>query len=102
MSGASRRIVVDTSVTERESWPSAMTHPSSAAPPRAVAADLRLWLSAFTIAPLLGVGVAIQGWLSYRGPNRPTSFWQPQYLQPQLIPWYMWALLTPLLAVVFE
>jgi hypothetical protein len=62
----------------------------------------RLWLSSFGIATILGFATAIQVWLSVEVTRRPASFWEPRFLQPQLIPWYVWALLTPPLVVLVQ
>jgi hypothetical protein len=45
--------------------------------------------------------MAVQRWYAYRGPNKP-SFWDARYIQPQLIPWYAWAVLAPLLMLLFH
>ena len=54
----------------------------------------RLWLASFAIAIGLGFVMALQIWLSVAATRRP-SFWSAQFLQPQLIPWLVWAVLTP-------
>ncbi len=64
--------------------------------------DATTWLASFAIATLLGLGVAVQRWYAYRGPNKPPSFWDARYIQPQLIPWYAWALIAPLLMLLFH
>src|SRR6185503_5933558 len=58
------------------------------------------WLASFAIATMLGLGVALQRWYAYRGPNKPPAFWDANYIQPQLIPWYAWALIAPLLMLL--
>ena len=60
------------------------------------------WLASFAIATVFGLGVAVQRWYAYRGPNKPPSFWDARYIQPQLIPWYAWAVLAPLLMLLFH
>jgi hypothetical protein len=59
------------------------------------------WVACFGIATVLGLLVAVQRWASFRGPNRP-SFWDSQFIEPQLIPWYAWALLAPLVMLVLD
>ena len=54
----------------------------------------RLWLASFAIAIGLGFVMALQIWLSVAAARRP-PFWSAEFLQPQLIPWLVWALLTP-------
>jgi hypothetical protein len=54
----------------------------------------RLWLASFAIATALGFAMALQVWLSVGAARRP-FFWSPEFLQPQLIPWLVWAALTP-------
>jgi len=63
---------------------------------------LRTWLASFAIATMFGLGMAAQRWYAYRGPNKPSSFWDPSYIQPQLIPWYAWAVIAPLLMLLFH
>ena len=69
---------------------------------RARIVDARTWLSSFAIATVLGLAVAFQRWNAYRGPNKPSSFWDPRYVQPQLIPWYAWAIIAPLLMLLLH
>ena len=71
------------------------------APERPRVVDATTWLASFAIATMLGLGVALQRWYTYRGPNKPPSFWDARNIQPQLIPWYAWALLAPLLMLLF-
>ena len=61
----------------------------------------RLWLASLAIATGLGFVMALQVWLSVEVARRP-SFWSAQFLQPQLIPWLVWALLTPPLIALAE
>jgi len=67
---------------------------------RAVGA--RTWLASFAIATVFGLVVALQRWYAWRGPNKPPSFWDAQVIQPQLIPWYAWAAIAPLLMIVLD
>ena len=60
------------------------------------------WLASFAIATVFGLGVAFQRWFAYRGPNKPPSFWDARFVQPQLIPWYAWALIAPLLMLLLD
>ena len=60
------------------------------------------WLASFAIATLLGMAVALQRWYTFRGPNKPPSFWDAAYIQPQLIPWYAWAAIAPVLMLVLD
>src|SRR5690349_16698607 len=60
------------------------------------------WLASFAIATVFGLGVAFQRWFAYRGPNKPPSFWDARYVQPQLIPWYAWAVIAPLLMLLLD
>jgi hypothetical protein len=69
---------------------------------RARIVDARTWLASFAIATILGLAVAFQRWNVYRGPNKPPSFWDPRYVQPQLIPWYAWAVIAPLLMLLLH
>ena len=69
---------------------------------RARIVDARTWLASFAIATILGLGVAFQRWNGYRGPNKPLSFWDPRFVQPQLIPWYAWAVIAPLLMLLLH
>ena len=64
--------------------------------------DARTWLASFAIATIFGLGVAMQRWFAYRGPNKPPSFWDPRYVQTQLIPWYAWAVIAPLLMLLLD
>jgi hypothetical protein len=68
--------------------------------PRVV--DATTWLASFAIATMLGLGVALQRWYAYRGPDRPYSFWDARNIEPQLIPWYAWAAIAPLLMLLFD
>ena len=67
---------------------------------RAVGA--RTWLASFAIATVFGLGVALQRWYAYNGPNKPPSFWDARVIQPQLIPWYAWAVIAPVLMLVLD
>jgi hypothetical protein len=60
------------------------------------------WLASFAIATLFGMGVALQRWYALRGANKPPSFWDAAYIQPQLIPWYAWAAIAPVLMLVLD
>jgi hypothetical protein len=60
------------------------------------------WLVSFAIATVFGLVVALQRWYAWRGPDKPPSFWDPQVIQPQLIPWYAWAAIAPLLMLVLD
>lgn len=60
------------------------------------------WIASFALATVFGLGVALQRWYAYRGPNKPPSFWDARYIQPQLIPWYAWAVIAPLLMLLFH
>ena len=60
------------------------------------------WLASFAVATFFGLAVALQRWLAYRGPGRPPSFWDARLIQPQLIPWYAWAALAPLLMLALD
>ena len=64
--------------------------------------DATTWLASFAIATMLGLGVALQRWYAYRGPDKPPSFWDARNIQPQLIPWYAWAAIAPLLMLLFH
>jgi hypothetical protein len=66
--------------------------------PRVVGAST--WLASFAIATLFGLCVAVQRWYAYRGPNKPSSFWDASYIQPKLIPWFAWAVIAPLLMLL--
>jgi len=68
--------------------------------PRVV--DATTWLASFAIATILGLGVALQRWYAYRGPNKPPSFWDARNIEPQLIPWYAWAAIAPLLMLLLD
>ncbi len=67
--------------------------------PRFVGA--RTWLACFVIATVLGIGVALQRWSAYHGPNKP-AFWNAEVIQPQLIPWYAWAAIAPLIMIALD
>lgn len=60
------------------------------------------WIASFAIATIFGLVVALQRWHAYNGPNKPPSFWDPRVIQPQLIPWYAWAAIAPLLMLVLD
>src|SRR4030095_8118158 len=60
------------------------------------------WLASFAIATVLGLSVAVQRWYAYRGPDKPLSFWDARVIQPQLIPWYAWAAIAPVLMLVLD
>lgn len=70
-------------------------------PPRSRALHASTWIACFAIATALGLLVALQRWISIRGPDR-TSFWDSRFIEPQLIPWYAWALLAPLVMLVLD
>jgi hypothetical protein len=63
---------------------------------RARPVDATSWLASFAIATMLGLGIALQRWYAYRGPDKPPSFWDARTIEPQLIPWYAWAAIAPL------
>lgn len=63
--------------------------------------DLFTWLTSFGLATVLGLVVALQGWLGYHGPNK-FSFWDARVIQPQLIPWYVWATFAPGLLLLLD
>ena len=60
------------------------------------------WLASFAIATVFGLVVALQRWYGNTGPNKPPSFWDARVIQPQLIPWYAWAAIAPLLMLVLD
>ena len=74
--------------------------PATAAP-RSRAVHATTWFACFGIATVLGLLVALQRWVSYRSPDRP-SFWDSAFIEPQLIPWYAWALLAPVVMLTLD
>jgi hypothetical protein len=60
------------------------------------------WLASFAIATIFGLMFALQRWAAYRGPDKPASFWDARFIQPQLIPWYAWAAIAPILMLVLD
>jgi hypothetical protein len=63
--------------------------------------NARTWLVCFGSATLLGVTLAWQRWASWRWPEKP-SFWSAEYLQPAMIPWYVWALIAPIIVLALH
>ncbi|HJR65807.1 MAG TPA: LytTR family DNA-binding domain-containing protein [Gemmatimonadaceae bacterium] len=61
----------------------------------------RTWLVCFCGAGLLGLTMAWQRWVAWRDPEKP-PFWDAEYLQPAMIPWYAWALIAPILVFVLD
>jgi len=59
-------------------------------------ARLRAWLLAGVAATGLGLLFAAQIYLAQRSAGRTGEFWVADRIQPQLIPWYVWASLAPL------
>ena len=57
---------------------------------------LRAWLLAVLAATVLGLLFAAQIYLAQRGAGRGGDFWVASRIEPQLIPWYVWACLAPL------
>jgi hypothetical protein len=55
----------------------------------------RTWLLCFAAATALGTMLAWQRWSGWRSQGKP-PFWSAEYIQPQLIPWYSWAVIAPL------
>ena len=71
-------------------------------PQRPILREPRLWLFSFAIATVVGFAIAAQIWLSLDVAKRPASFLSARFLQPKLIPWYVWALLTPPLVALLQ
>lgn len=69
---------------------------------RSILREWRLWVASFAIATVVGFATAAQIWLSLDVAKRPASFLAARFLQPQLIPWYVWALLAPPLVVLAQ
>ena len=67
----------------------------------APAVTARTWLVCFGSASLLGVTLAWQRWMAWRPPAKP-SFWSAEYLQPAMIPWYVWAVIAPILLLALH
>src|SRR6185369_1806511 len=67
-----------------------------------VISNPRVWITSFGLATVLAIAVAAQTWLTYAGKDRPSSFLDGRMLQPQLIRWYIWALLAPAVVVVLQ
>jgi hypothetical protein len=59
------------------------------------------WLWSFAAATALGTTLAWQRWSGWRYQNKP-PFWSAEYIQPQLIPWYAWAVIAPLLMLALH
>lgn len=59
------------------------------------------WVACFGIATVLGLLAALQRWVAYRGTDW-ASFWDSRFIQPQLIPWYAWAVLAPVVMLALE
>jgi hypothetical protein len=57
---------------------------------------LRAWLLAGVAATGLGLLFAAQVYVAQRSAGRPGEFWVASRIEPQLIPWYVWASLAPL------
>ena len=79
-----------------------MTPPNDPAVRRSSVVNGRIWVASFAVATALGIAVAYQAWASHRGPNRALSFWDHRIIEPQLIPWLVWAAFAPLLMQIFE
>lgn len=60
------------------------------------------WLVCFAVATVLALVVALQRWSGYQGPNKPPSFWNARFIHPQLIQWYAWAAIAPMLMMVLD
>ena len=75
---------------------------AAARPARPSVVNGRIWLASFAVATLLGIGVSYQSWVAYRGVHRLDSFWDHRFIEPQLIPWLVWAAFAPLLMQIFE
>lgn len=59
------------------------------------------WLVCVGGASLLGITLAWQRWIAWRWPDKP-SFWSAEYLPPAMIPWYVWALIAPILVLLLD
>lgn len=73
----------------------------SRATPTARTPTARTWLVCFGSASLLGLTMAWQRWVAWRNPEKP-AFWNAEYLQPAMIPWYAWAVIAPMLVFVLD
>jgi hypothetical protein len=60
------------------------------------------WITSFVVATALGVAIAFQAWSNSRSPQKPPTFWDARVIQPQLIPWYVWATLAPAVMLVLN
>ncbi|HJU72558.1 MAG TPA: LytTR family DNA-binding domain-containing protein [Gemmatimonadaceae bacterium] len=69
--------------------------------PSAVLLGARTWLLCFAAATALGTTLAWQRWSAWRSQGKP-PFWSAEYIQPQLIPWYSWAVIAPLLMLALH
>jgi len=61
-----------------------------------VLSGLRAWLLAGVAATGLGLLFAAQVYVVQRSAGRTGEFWVASRIEPQLIPWYVWASLAPL------
>jgi hypothetical protein len=60
------------------------------------------WVASFAIATLVGLGFALQRWYAFNGPDKPPSFWDARVIPPQLIPWFAWGAIAPLLMIALD
>ena len=69
--------------------------------PSTVLLGARTWLLCFSAATALGTTLAWQRWNAWHSQGKP-PFWSAEYIQPQLIPWYSWAVIAPLLLLALH